>query len=394
MIYLKEGEAKLKKTSEYVITTIKDNLKGLVILFGEVEQRTEENQEAFNLQARLIAFACTTAEKLLLLNLYARNPLLLLGEKDLGRERLFKDFTYEHYDMDWLYKQSANFVKPSIMWDTLNALVAQENTIRLDDLGTDFLYLKDIRNKYLHAFIIRVHPKSFYLIRDFIWVLLIRLFDALPERLGVNTDQTLEDCGCDANDISRVRELDEEEIITQVLKKFGPTLNELSRLRSEDEKRLHLLKKLVSESVLNESIPQYRGMEPVLETTPQSEEVHIGKFRKDIILDSEIKLDCPVCSDQRNIFETGYLLVNVEDVYHREDNEGDFMIHEPPVDAEIVFDHYYCVGCGFYSDDYYLLEKLGYGEVLKTKVWFGWDIEDGVGRPYEDSDSGVDILKP
>lgn len=394
MIYLREGEAELQKTAEYVLRTIEDNLKSLVILFNEIKDQTEDSAETYNLQARLLTFACTTAEKLLLLNLYARNPLLLIGEKELKRDHLFRDFNYKNYDMNWLFNRSSGFVKPQVMWDTLSTILLQEGTGRLDDLETDFLYLKGIRNKYLHVFIIKVDPKSFYLVRDFVWVLLIRLFDALPSSLSVDTDDTLHTCGCDIDAIARIRELDEEEIVTEVLRKFGQTLNELERISAEDEKRIHLLKKLVSEETLNDSVPQYLGGEAVLDVTPEGEEVHVEKYRKDIILESEVKLDCPICIDQRHIHESGYLHLNVEEVSHREDSEGDYMIHEPPVDAEIVFDHFYCTGCGFYSDDYYLLEKLGYGSVLKTKIWFSWDINDGVGKIFEDDTNGVDILKP
>ncbi|CAN5416817.1 hypothetical protein BH10BDE1_BH10BDE1_27920 [soil metagenome] len=394
MIYFKEGESHLQKTAGFVLATIQDNLRSFVILTKELTNSSGDSITEINLQARLLASAFSTAEKLLLLNLYARNPSSLMDEKDQKKASLAGHLSFETYDAEWLYRRSPKFVKPEIMWETLSTFLNYEGAVGIDNLKTDFMYLKNIRNKYLHVFIIKVDPKSFYLIRDFVWLLLVRLFDALPASIRPSAQEILQDCGCDPGIIERIRDLDEDEIIIQVLEKYGNTLNEISNIPNEKNKRLHILKKFVSEDFLNGSVPIYMGGEPVLETTPDGDEVHVEALREDIELAAEINLDCPICTEQRQIHSSGFLHVDVEEVHHREDNEGDYLVHEPPVDAEIIFNHFYCVGCGFFSNEYYLLEKLGFGEILKAKIWFDWDINDGVGKPFEDGIHGVDILEP
>lgn len=367
-----------KQVAELVLKTVSDNVEALKHLSDEFREVGPEAHENGNRQARLITFACTAIEKLLMLNLYSRNPLLLLPSEQIKKSHLFKDTTYEFYDSKWLFEQSSGFIDPTEMWKILDAL------IDLSDFSSDYHYVKQIRNKYLHAFILEVAPKSFYLIRYHVWLLIRRLLEDLPEDLEMDASDFLRNAGVDEDDIERFTEFDEEKLKEAVLSTFPEALNELSKLKTQEEKREWMLLQFYKPEFLNQDVT-IRDLdgEPKLIMTPEDELTEITEKRSEIIKRSEANIDCPVCLEEREKGQTGFVSIEPYEIIHRQDNEGDYMIFEEPVDAILQFEHFYCICCGFHSSDSYLLEKLGYEEVLEKEYWFGWSVGEGATNYYE-----------
>ena len=369
---------KCKIASDKVLATLNDNLKALFSLYEEFWNREPEEQFDINLQARLVALASAAAEKLLLLNIYSRNPLLLLP--NITKEVFLEDMTYSKYDEEWLYEQSSKFIGPLEQWNLLEKFIPSENFKHIDELKSDFNYIKSIRNKYLHVYINRIAPRTFYLIKSFVLVLIIRLLKNLPEDIQPDAKEFLIESGLEENKFDELLELDEAGLIQKVIQTFPRMVDKLASAKNVEKKRSIILSELYTDEYLKTETTDYdlEGA-PISFKSPEGEEVTSMSSNEDKILSDEIELTCPKCERDKGETNTAFLLAHVEDVHHHQDSEGVFETWNEPVDADIHFDHYYCISCGFYTDDFYLMEKLGFQEILEKRYWFSWDINIGAG---------------
>jgi len=131
--------------------TTKDNLQVLSELSKRFWEMDPDDQEDTNAQARLISIGCAAVEKLVLLNIFARNPILLMPESKISKEMFLKELSYETFDENWLFNQSTYFVKVGEQWALLDKLFNSEDLDPIGEFGAEFEYVKGVRNKYLRV---------------------------------------------------------------------------------------------------------------------------------------------------------------------------------------------------------------------------------------------------
>jgi len=393
-IYLKENRESCFESSAVILATIKDNISALQVLNQDYQKLGFEEKDDHNKQARLITFACTAIEKLLLLHLYARNPLFLLSDKEITKKELLEKTDYKDFCHKWLIERSQSFVGPEEMWEILEKLLHEDGCGSLEEFRPDYHYIKKIRNKYLHATIDHIAPKSFYLIKFYTWLLLIKLLESLPDDLEVDCNAFLSQCGLSEEQVEALSEVNTGDLREKVISTFPKILAELSHKKDMDSKRSLMLHQLFTKSFLEKEIQQYdHEGQAITFLSPDGDEVSDMDSREEVFLRDECNINCPECRIRKNVFKTGFISIDVAEVHHHQNGDGDYETWNEPSEVEFDFGYFYCVECGVHTDDYYLLEKIGYGTALKNKFGVTWDINQGV-TGYFLKQSGFSIGKP
>lgn len=367
MKYETNNQEIAKTTVTTALKTVEDNILALSQLVDLHEYQISPTEQSDPIKnARLISIGVAAIEKLLMLNLYARNPLLLFPDDRIKKTDLILTEGYKKFDMNWLFSSSHTFASVDEMWKLLAAIYSQEKSGDIQKYSDEFEILKRIRNKYLHSFIISQSShasRSLVIAETAIWIILINLIKGLPQYLAVNVDSLFKAAGLSQLQIQHVLENDEnalKEVVLKMKSEFHLIKTELSHIQDEPRKRDRLLQLLAVED---------------LQTTKQK----------------ELNLHCPICSPEDDIPHSAYMFLEIEDLEHRIDSDGETHFWEEPWNALIRFNHFYCTHCGFHSNDYFVVEKFGYGTALKHAIWFKWDMNSGAGRLYIADSTGAAI---
>lgn len=383
MIYLSKNQNISKDACDRILESIHDNLKLLGEFTFNFEKAEFEFENEEYLVARSLSFASVVIEKLVLINLYSRNPLLVIANKSLPSEALYKDLDYAHYNDTWLYKSGPNLKGLDAMWSTLVGVVQAESNDVLSDFDFDFKYLKEVRNKYFHAFIDNLSYDSFHLIRYNLWLLIIRLIEILPSYLAYKHRDILENAGLTDGRIDTLENFNFDEEVKLLLQKFSGMKKTLIEGKKDTlEKRIYLLKKLYSSDHLEKHAVRTFGAS-IVQITPNGEEIEQSESFLDFYTRSEITIDCPECLSISDVPRTGYLNLSVDGIEYDIDDEGDAETWKEPVSIDLSFDHFYCTNCAVHSTDRYTLEQIGYREIFKLDFNARWDINEGVTSLYE-----------
>lgn len=383
MIYLTKNQNFSKDTCDRILESIHDNLKLLVEFTYNFEKAEFEFENEEYLVARSLSFASVVVEKLVLINLYSRNPLLIIATKNLSAEALYKDLDFIHYNDTWLYKSGPNLKGLDAMWNTLIGVTQSESNDVLSDFDFDFIYLKEVRNKYFHAFIDNLSYDSFHLIRYNLWLLIIRLIELIPDYLGYKHRDILENAGLSDSRIETLENFNFDVEIKTLLQKFSGMKKTLVDEKKEGlDKRIYLLKKLYPTVHLDKDAIRTFGTK-IVDVSSSGEEIELKETFLEFYTRTEICIDCPECVANSEVSGSGYLSLSVDGVDFDVDDEGDAETWKEPVGIDLSFDHFYCTNCAVHSTDRYMLEQIGYREIFKLDFNARWDINEGVTSIYE-----------
>lgn len=150
MIYISDEDSCTEEVDQ-IWPYIEDSL----VIFNELFENYIENAGYDNdrvKQARILTFACIAIEKIILLNLYSRNPLLLQSDEKITKKDLLDEISHKKFNKTWLHNKSNEFISPSEMFILLSEIINSEAKDDIKTLKDDFEFIKKIRNKYLHSF--------------------------------------------------------------------------------------------------------------------------------------------------------------------------------------------------------------------------------------------------
>jgi len=385
VIYISD-EQSCKEEVKQIWPYIEDSLVIFNELFDEYIENSGYDKDKVK-QARIITFTCVVIEKIILMNLYARNPLLLMSDDKITKKDLVEDLDHKKFNRIWLHNKSNEFISPSEMFLLLNEILVNEGEDEILDLKDDFEFIKKIRNKYLHSFPLDVPPNTFYLVRYNIFFLLFRLLDVLPKFLDLISTDVLKEIGFDEGKIETIKKFNEDKELAEYLEGFEKLKKRLDKCTTDSEKRKLMREQIYGQAFLNQDVPvfDYNGDQKT--AFDGNEEIPQTEKRDEVIARQEVLIECPHCArEELEDTKTGYIGISCEGVEHNTDGDGDAEWWNEPIHADLLFDYYFCISCGAFSSESYILENLEYGEIFENLFGIDWDINFGVTGYYLSSD--------